>query len=80
MRIYDANKIRKFMEYLRNDSTIEELDIPPQSEYEVFRYRREEYCQDMPTGGFNHGFIYRNNRGRYTLVGEAVNDWKSYEN
>lgn len=77
MRIYDANLIKRFIERIKDDPSVEICDIPPQSEYEILRYRREEYCQDVPTGGFNYGFVYRNNRGRFTLVGQAVEDYRS---
>lgn len=76
MRVYEERKITRFIAKVRDDSRNEEIELPPNGNpYEIFRYRREERCQDMPTGFYEYGFIYRNNKGRFTLVGLAKEDW-----
>lgn len=77
MRIYDPNLVRKFMEKIRDDPTAEEIIIPRASEYEIFRYRREELFEGRSTGYFQNGIIYRNSKGRFTLVGIAVEDFNA---
>lgn len=75
MRIYNEKEVTRFIERLRREG-VDEIELPPNGNpYEIFRYRREEFCQDMPTGGFSYGFIYRNNKGRYTLVAQAEEDF-----
>lgn len=75
------HQVNRLVLKLRNDPTVEEL--PPTNDWERFRYRREETEGPLNgtekfTGNYLYGIIYRTSKGGFTLVGEAVTDWREH--
>jgi len=70
--------IQAFKAFLERDATAELLEVASNG-WEVIRYRREE-CdpQGRGYGNWLWGHVYQNKKGRFTLVGEAVQDYKLF--
>jgi hypothetical protein len=80
-RVYHSFDEEGFGMWLANDPTIEPL--PTTSEWEIIRYRREEVIgprngEEKLTGNYLYGIVYRNKKGRVTLVGEAEEDYLTF--
>lgn len=73
MRIYDSKRVDAFIKYLNDLPGIEVLPTQP-NPYLYFKYRDNS----TETGEPLYGYIYKNNKGRFTLVHEALNDWKDW--
>lgn len=83
MRIYSKGSIDEFIHELNDDPAVEVLPTIGNN-YLYFKYRREETegphnGTENFTGAFEYGYIYVNSKGRYTLTGVAVDDWKEWE-
>ena len=72
MRIYDKGSIDCFVRYLKQVPDIEEF-TNHNNPYVYFAYRRH-----TDEGTVEYGFIYKNKRGRFTLVHAAIDDWNSW--
>lgn len=71
MRVYDKATIERFVQHLKQVPGIIDMTASANNPYSYFRYKRA-----TEWGTDEWGQIYRNERGRFTLVGEAINDYK----
>jgi hypothetical protein len=86
MRIYEGFDLARFKKHVEDHPLTEVIPVNKNANpWELYRYRREVMegplnGVEKATGSFDYGHVYRNNKGRYSLVGLAESDWKSYAN
>ena len=79
LKTFDSDELLdEFIDSIKDDPTTEIL--PTSSEWEAFRYRREQLT--MPdlrsTGLHEYGIVYRNKKGRLNFTGIAEADYRQW--
>jgi hypothetical protein len=81
MRLYSFD-LARFREQIEDDPYAETIPLnKDKNPWLLFAYRRE-VMQDVDgephgTGSFEYGHVYRNKKGRYSLVGLAEEDYNA---
>lgn len=79
MRIYEGFNLEAFKRFVSDNFPVEVLPLNKQlNPWMLFAYRRMEYEDNQETGSYEYGHVYRNNKGRYSLVGLAENDYEEF--
>lgn len=74
--------LNEFIDEVKADPSTEIL--PTNSEWEAFRYRREEMVgpingEQKGTGSWEYGIVYRNKKGRLNFTGVAESDFREWK-